>query len=192
MKNIFSEAEIEHINLTKDIIKRMLDNKIESLECETELKQYIYDHCYISGGISASVFHGKPVNDIDVFFSVSSSCSEFIQKQFFELLETNYKNDIADSHSYSWMNVDGKVITENAITLKNYIQLIHYKHQRNMFDFIHCMPYYKPSADEYYISRNQYDSIANKKIILRDEKCRPASSRLHKYLKRGWSINVHV
>ena len=103
---------------------------------------------------------------------------------------TNYVKLAENDNFYREIKVGDKIITENAITLTNGIQLItrHYGHPdtiRGTFDFVHCMPYYLPYFDKLYISKEQYNLNMNKKLKSHSDVSNLA--RLNKFLGRGWT-----
>jgi len=84
-----------------------------------------------------------------------------------------------------------KVITQNAITLKNkmqFITLAKYEDARIGFDFIHCMPYYDLSSEKFFISEQQMDVIAKKKLVKNPKGREPVQWRIDKFLARGWTF----
>jgi hypothetical protein len=90
------------------------------------------------------------------------------------------------------VKVRGKVVTANAVTFKNGLQVITHtcKAHREAFDFIHCMPYFDMKTQQLFISRRQYDAIKNKKLIKNAEFPHAKGHRTEKFLERGWSIGV--
>ena len=86
--------------------------------------------------------------------------------------------------------VEGKLVTPRAITLKNGVQIITMSRAdaRETFDFFHCMPYYDILSNVYHISRRQYDSIKEKRLMHNPKSPQPADYRLQKFLNRGWRI----
>jgi hypothetical protein len=101
-------------------------------------------------------------------------------------------NNVAEfDEKYRFATVDGKMITENAITLKNGLQLItkHYGQPdqiRATFDFVHCKPYWDSLTTNLYISREQYDLNVNKKLKCNGENF-AEQWRIEKYKERGFT-----
>jgi hypothetical protein len=166
---------------------------------EPEIKRYTsgimgaYQDVFISGGCIASLLQGEEPNDFDVYFR-----SIGIQKAVLDFVKMNHADEIEDySVKYRDANAAtlGKVITENATTMKNKIQFITRKsgtpeEVRESFDFVHCTPWYDVSTNMLYISREQYDLCVTKKL-----KVKNAGSlkgyRTQKFINRGytWLIN---
>lgn len=121
---------------------------------------------YVSGGCFASLLQGELPKDYDIYF-YSKELAEPIINIFTK--DPSYMNEVEDvSDKYRDVaGANGKWITENAVTLKNHLQLItkHYgspEEVRRTFDFVHCMPYYSPWDDVLYISRKQFNCCFNK------------------------------
>lgn len=159
----FTDIDMASILATKATIRLKM----------TYLKQYVpathYDDMFLSGGAIASLIQGGEVNDWDVYFM-----NPLAQKIVTNLFTTNnvLSNDIAvvdEKYREVMGTSDGRCITENAMTLKNGIQLIT-KHNgtpdeiRETFDFVHCKPYYHFGKDRLFISKEQFDLCHNKKL----------------------------
>jgi hypothetical protein len=127
-----------------------------------------YNDMFLAGGAIASLIQGGEVNDWDVYFTNSLT-----QKVVIDLFTTDYLlSDVAvidEKYREVMGTPGGKCITENAMTLKNGIQLIT-KHNgtpdeiREIFDFVHCKPYYHFGKDRLFISKEQFDLCHNKKL----------------------------
>jgi hypothetical protein len=149
-----------------------------------------YDDMFLSGGAIASLIQGGEVNDWDVYFM-----NPIAQKVVIDLFITDYllSDDIAvvDEKYREMTKGDGKCITENAMTLKNDIQLIT-KHNgtpdeiRETFDFVHCKPYYHFGKDQLFISKEQYDLCYNKKLKVNNQKYL-TTWRQSKFEQRGYT-----
>ena len=89
------------------------------------------------------------------------------------------------------VKVRDKLVTPNAITFKNGLQVITMtgKEHRETFDFVHCMPYFDMATQQLFISRQQYDAIKNKKLIKNPKHTNHLSmERVQKFIDRGWSF----
>ena len=143
----------------------------------------------MSGGCIASLLQGEDPKDFDIWFTSKLVADPIIN------LYTNdgsYKNDVkdVDPKYRDSVGIDGKLITENAITLKDDLQLITKNYGtpdeiRKSFDFVHCMPYYIPSEDKLYISREQYDCCVNR-ILRVNNKDSVIMSREMKFYERNY------
>lgn len=149
-----------------------------------------YDDMFLSGGAIASLIQNGQPKDWDVYFT-----NPLTQKVVIDLFSTDYllSDDIAivDEKYREMTKGDGRCITENAMTLKNGIQLIT-KHNgtpdeiRETFDFVHCKPYYHFGQDQLFISKEQYDLCHNKKLKVNNQK-NVTPWRISKFEKRGYT-----
>lgn len=189
MYSDFTTDEIENIKLAKHQLIERLQTFWMTTKKVNRDKSW-----FVSGGCIGSLLRGDTVNDIDVYFFSGVDALPVI-KLFTE--DESYKNEVADINDKYRDVVDapsGKLITENAITLKNDIQIItkHYglpEEVRKTFDFIHCTPYFDSRDQKLYISKKQYDLNMNKTL-----KCNNASaitsSREQKFFNKGWKYGT--
>jgi hypothetical protein len=86
------------------------------------------------------------------------------------------------------ITVNGKIITTNATTFKNSIQVITcaYAKSREKFDFVHCMPYINLKDGKLHISKAQYTSIMSKTLKINPNAERVDEHRTMKFIERGW------
>ena len=156
------------------------------------LKKFIpavyYDDMFLSGGAIASIIQGKFPNDWDVYFTNAET-----QKAVIDLFMADHPVEIAvvfEKYREVYDH-DGKLITENAMTLKNDIQFI-IKHSgtpeevRKTFDFVHCLPYYHFGKDLLFISKEQYDLCHDKKLKINNMKS-VTTWRQSKFEQRGYT-----
>lgn len=183
--NDFTTEEAKKIINAKDIIKFEIMTFTMTIQKLSLSKSF-----FVSGGCIGSLLRGESVNDYDVYF-FNRSEGEQIVKLYSE--DPSYKNEVAiyDEKYRDVGGPSGMLITENAVTLKNKIQLItkHYgtpSEIRSTFDFMHCLPYYDSRDDKLYISREQYDLNVNKKLKI-NNKYSQTTHRENKFLKRGWT-----
>jgi hypothetical protein len=151
----------------------------------------ITSRCILSGSSISSMYHAEEVKDYDLWMvDFGSNNTELLYMD--TLIKNSYADHIAEySEEYSGMKKTHKVITQNAITLKNKMQFItlsEYKDARITFDFIHCMPYYDLSSEKFFISEQQMDVIANKKLMRNPKGKTPVQWRIEKFQKRGWTF----
>lgn len=186
---IFTGKEQQDIISMKKMIE--LHYKTASVTLPTAIYNFINDFGIITGGISASVHAGKKPNDIDVYLKDANSLIAW--KSAIESGSKEFMDQVSDVNVKYGLEtlVEGKLVTARATTFKCGIQVITMDDIkiREVFDFIHCMPWYDISADMYHISRSQYDSITRKVIVpntnIGAEK--PTKHRVTKYLERGWT-----
>ena len=180
----FTELDMATIIAAKATIRLKMDY------LKKKIPSSHYDDMFLSGGAIASLIQNGEVNDWDVYFT-----NPLTQKVVIDLFTTDYhlSNDIAvvDEKYREVTGGDGRCITENAMTLKNGIQLIT-KHNgtpdeiRETFDFVHCKPYYHFGKDQLFISKEQYDLCHNKKLKVNNQK-NVTPWRISKFEQRGYT-----
>lgn len=183
---VFTYEERNHIETVKDTIKSRLRVLLSHLP--TKYIPY-FNNAILSGGAIASLFRGEEPNDWDLYLE------NMIQVNDFQNTLLHDKVTIDDlvldiNPNYRTVTVvDGKYVTENAVTFKNKLQVItnNCSSAREIFDFIHCMPYYRLGENKFYISRAQYDAIMKKTLIFNQGGSRSIDLfRQRKFLERGW------
>jgi hypothetical protein len=175
----FNEQQKEGIMVLKKAIRNGVSMAL--LNLDKPLRTHLVDNCILSGGCTWSIHNTKIPNDWDLLFKSQRESVSFLQ-----YIQGN-KSDVLDvSPQYVTATTGTKVITANAVTLKNNVQVIDFKWQRQNFDFVHCMPYYDIKEDKFHISYQQYDAIVNNRLLINpllrttlDEK------RLQKWTDRG-------
>ena len=180
---IFTNDELVEINTVKEKIEQFIRSIKLPVPLITPMKKSI-----VTGGVSASLFHNETPNDWD-FYLTNQVDIEVINavikdKEVLKIIE-----DINPKYGVDTI-VEGKLVTPRAITLKNGVQIITMSRAdaRETFDFFHCMPYYDILSKVYHISRRQYDSIKEKRLIHNPKSPQPADYRRQKFLNRGWRI----
>jgi hypothetical protein len=151
------------------------------------LEEHLRENAILTGGAISSLMHWEIPKDYDLYFKDSFSLASF--NQYITTLED--KDIIKDvDEKYIETLVDGKCITANAVTFKNNVQVIKIGtgDMRERFDFVHCMPWYDIAKNKLHISRRQYDSIRNRKLVKNThaEANSLCDKRIEKYVKRGW------
>ena len=187
--DVFNDAERAHIIVVKDLVK----SKLRELLSDLPTDSYAYfKESILTGGCFASLFNSETPNDWDVYLKNVDTADRF---ESFIMSDTPTLNEVKDLNPgyMAEVKVRGKLITANAVTFKNGLQVITRtcKAHRETFDFIHCMPYFDMATQQLFISRRQYDAIKNKQIIQNpNHKEQPALHRLDKFLERGWTIGA--
>ena len=176
----FTDTEISLIRNVKYTLRKNIEMLIMTVEKLGSTYETAY---YISGGCIGSLLRGETVNDYDVYFYDKAGADRITDLFKYDPSYTNYVKLAENDNFYREIKVGDKIITENAITLINGIQLItkHYGDPntiRGTFDFVHCMPYYRPYFDELYISKQQYDLNMNKKLLVDRKSTRLNSSHI--------------
>lgn len=155
------------------------------------LESHFFNDGIITGGCIASLFHGEPVNDIDVYAKTSSSMR--IIKDHIILNGNNIKTtkgypaDIVDAPARP-------LVTDNAVTLTNDVQFVYLgtaDECRKNFDFIHCMPWFDIRSQKLFISEAQYAAIQTKTLFANISGERIKQRRVDKYAAKGW-ITTYV
>ncbi len=184
----FTDTERQEIESVKDTVQKKLRELLSDIPVET----YPYfKESILTGGCFASLFNGETPNDWDVYLKDVDTADRF---DSFVTSDTPTLNEVKDvTPGYmAEVKVRGKVVTANAVTFKNGLQVITHtcKAHREAFDFIHCMPYFDMKTQQLFISRRQYDAIKNKHLIKNAEFPHAKGHRTEKFLERGWSIGV--
>ena len=179
--DVFTSEELMRILVIKSSIRSKM----------SYLKMLIpaihYDDMFLTGGAIPSIIQDKFPNDWDVYFANADT-----QKAVIDLFTTHLQDEIVDvQEKYREFPGQNKLITENAVTLKNGIQFI-IKHNgtpaevRMTFDFVHCTPYYHFGKDLLFISREQFDLCRDKKLKINNIKS-VTTWRQSKFEQRGYT-----
>jgi ornithine carbamoyltransferase len=183
----FNENETEHILGVKEKLKSNLSDFNLTIG---KLHNNFTRSYFVTGGCIGSLLRNETPKDYDIYFFAKFKADAVIN------LYTNdksYMDQVAVAEDeYRNIKIGEMVITENATTLKNGLQLITKNYGepqdiRKTFDFIHCLPYYDPRDDKLYISREQYDLNMNKKIKANIHPELIAVWRVAKYQERGFT-----
>jgi hypothetical protein len=187
----FNDDESNQIVFLKAMLYTGFLSKL--VEMPENLASLIKTHGIITGGATSSIYHKSEVNDWDVYLKTEEALEQFKHMVENDILVKSIVADVREEYR-NFVGKNGKVITENAVTFKNKVQVITRsiaKESRKNFDFVHCMPYYDLSDDKFYISRNQYESIKNKRIVVNDNyngTTMGITERVKKYFDRGWAM----
>lgn len=161
-----------------------------------EFHSAVREECIITGGSIASCFHNEKINDFDLYAKTPSALAN-IKTIILESMQSHIK----EMKRYDLTNLDGStpkaklMITDNAVTLNGDIQFIYLSEAeacRQKFDFIHCMPWFDIRTQKLYISKDQYDAIANKHLLINPYGENIKFRRVDKYIKRGWAIKQDI
>jgi hypothetical protein len=185
---MFEESDKQIIKLAKE---RMLNDFYSRLnEFPLELRAILIKG-FVTGGMSASIFHGESPNDYDVYLKDEKTIADFLDA--IKKSENNEHVAEYSSDKYGFEIEEGqKIIKNNAVTLKNKIQVItlsRFEVSRKKFDFVHCMPWLDIQLGTYHISKQQYNAIISKTLIRNPTGSEPLKWRIHKYQQRGWKFN---
>ena len=187
----FSENEKQNVLLTKMALKIKLSDLYMTTE---KLSNSFKQGWYLSGGAIGSLLRKEVPNDYDVYF-ITEEAGAVVANVYTN--DLSYKNEVEvvnENYRDSSNLPDGRLITENAITLKTKVQLItkHYGSPdqiRKTFDFVHCLPWYDPALDKLYISKQQYDLCVSKKLLVNNIDY-ITSHRKNKFFEKGQVENI--
>lgn len=192
---MFSPEEKTRIQTVKENIHKQIEfsfEELRGLEGATSLEQMIREKFVVSGGISASIFTSTAIKDIDLYYRetvVVNDLNEQMNRLFDE--DGLYHHFVKEVNpAYNVGTVNGKLITVNAITLKNNMQLIKLagiKECQEIFDFKHCLPIYDIKNNIYKISRNSFDALSTKKLMMHHNSA-TKPHRVEKFRARGWDF----
>lgn len=151
-----------------------------------ELRVYLLNNAILSGGAIPSLMNNEKPNDYDLYLNDINHIEFF--KKYVQVMDKSLLEDV--DVKYLDATVSGKLVTANATTFKNKIQVItlHAANARTTFDFVHCMPWYDLSKNLLYISKKQYDIIKSK-ILIKNEHPNAyhlSQKRIDKFIERGW------
>ena len=183
--DLFTTEELAEIHSVKEKIEQFIRSVKLPVALIKPMKNSI-----VTGGASASLFHGSTPKDWDFYLTNQTSIDEINnlikEKKVLEAIE-----DINPKYGVDTI-VEGKLVTPRAITFKNGIQIITMSRAdaRFTFDFVHCMPYYDIETRIYHISRRQFISIKTKTLMHNSKSPQPAVYRRQKFINRGWRDSV--
>ena len=151
----------------------------------------VRENCIITGGAIASCFHSEKINDFDLYAKTKVSL-DILKSYILESMKAEIKEMKAYDIEDSIPQAKTHMITNNAVTLKGDLQFIYLgtaDQCRLKFDFIHCMPWFDIKTQKLHISKDQYDSIATKRLYVNPLGEPAKFRRIDKYTKRGWGID---
>ena len=178
--------DTDDITQVKHLVHVGLHQRLEKLQ--PELRNFLKDHAILTGGAISSLYHGEQPKDWDLYLDDDTSIRLF--KNYINA-DKEFQLQVKDINPKYMIDteVEGKMITSNAVTLRNDLQVITMatKSFRDTFDYIHCMPWYDIKKDTLYMSTQQYNAIKAKKLILNPKALTaPTAYRKQKYKERGW------
>jgi len=185
---MFNETEIANIQSRKQDIIRHFEDMINQPWFDNGVA-INWRSFYLSGGAIASIFQGEIPKDWDLYTS-----DPLAMKQVEEMVKRNmeYVADVKENYVGVY-GIDGKMITANAITMKDDTSFITKSYatpeeMKKTFDYVHCTPHFDIVERKLFISRKQYDAIVNKKLVINNAmQCLAAPWRKDKFLKRGYT-----
>ena len=180
------DIQIDHINQIKKRLFATLNIMFDGIP--RQLSDFLRDKAILTGGAISSLMHNETPKDYDLYLQDKNDIMNF--KQYVHGMDKEFIQDADEK--YVEVQVEGKLVTANATTFKNGLQVItlHTADSRSTFDFVHCMPWYKISSHTLYISKKQYNAILNKHLIKNEHENAYALShkRVEKYTAKGWKF----
>jgi len=183
MSNDFSHEEVERILTAKVHLRQKFTGSV----IPTWLTFAPLDQMFVTGGAIASLLQLEDPNDYDVYCKNKIDLFSFV-----DILTRDFKENVADINQMyrEFVDQDGKMITENAITMDNKISFIRVsvgepKDVRKTFDYTHCLPYYDIVQNKLYISREQYGACVSKVLVVNNASM-IKRYREEKFLERGY------
>lgn len=175
-------------NQIQKLLNGVIKNFTETIK-EENIKNYILNDSYITGGCIPSMIVDEWVNDYDIYFT-SKDIADKVKKYFEDNKDTYNKN----REKYKL-----NLITDNALNFSDKIQIITKwagspEEVTNNFDWQHIKSYYVCKDKSIVLCNDLYKLLVEKELQYTGSKY-PLSSlfRLKKYLKKGWTIsNVDI
>lgn len=187
---VFSDIERVDIEVVKFAIKTRL--RIMMAELPAPYTR-MFKNGILTGGAIASLFRGEEPNDWDIYLETQLLSNQFLDRVMKGLDGiADVISDINPNYNVTTL-LNGKVVTERAVTFRNKLQVIVMtdRTSRDTFDFLHCMPYFEFGSGNFYISRAQYDAIKESKLVQNPKFTdQPDVRRLQKLIARGWKTDL--
>ncbi len=152
-------------------------------------------NCFIAGGAITSLFSGKDINDIDVYFRDFNSLNFVLQNLF--KVEDSDELDMLNVSSFSliYTNYTKKSILFTKDGLN--VQLIYFKFFNtpqeifDTFDFTINMGVFDCSTETFTFHENFLKDIAQRRLVVNPNTSFPIISllRIDKYKQRGYRIS---
>jgi hypothetical protein len=186
------QSRIQDVKVGIQLAVEAAFQELQGQDASRALEDMIRSKFVVSGGISASIFTRTPIKDIDLYYRESVVVDD-LNKELHGLFAeggmfAHFVKEI--NPEYNVGVVAGKLITVNAITLKNGMQIIKLagiKECQEIFDFKHCLPVYDLKDKIYKISRNSFDALTNKKLMIHHNSA-TKPHRVDKFRQRGWDF----
>ena len=187
---VFSDIERVDIEVVKFAIKTRLRIMMEELPAPYTR---MFKNGILTGGAIASLFRGEEPNDWDIYLETQLLSNQFLDRVMKGLDGiADVISDINPNYNVTTL-LNGKVVTERAVTFRNKLQVIVMtdRTSRDTFDFLHCMPYFEFGSGNFYISRAQYDAIKQRKLVQNPKFTdQPDVRRLQKLIGQGWKTDL--
>lgn len=188
-------------------IRAKMDDFLLSIKNE-KIRELFKEHSYVAGGAIASLLQGEEPSDYDIYFKNSTACAAAAEEFIFyesiceSIIELpNQVALIVPGGMVNQSEIEGVkyhpiVLTENAITLTDGIQIILRfvgigESLIQNFDFLHCQTLYDYKTNEILMSEEVEKAVQNKRLIFTGSHYPLASLvRTRKFVKREYKINA--
>lgn len=171
-------------------VKAYIEEHIERMFRQPWSEAYIlpWDCMFLSGGAIASMIQEQEPKDWDFYFGDFAMMDRMKE----HLTDPVHRQHVADVDP-KYLEVygeDGKMITANAITMKDkssFITMIAGSPEqiKGTFDYVHCTPHYSIVEKKLYISPKQYHAAKEKRLIVNNAGS-IKSYREAKFKERGY------
>jgi len=182
-RKIFTPDECHHIMAMKQQVRQYLLNSSSMekglLDPSIHLKDII-----VAGGCYYSTLHNTAPNDIDVFVL---NRTRQLSPDVLPLIRNPYKDIKTGAYLNNPNVVESFIVFEEPHPKMNYI-ITMYKTREEMiaeFDYLHCCVSYNLDSGVVFISRDVYNAICNKKLIINNKK-HLQPYRRDKFLDKGF------
>ena len=181
--DVFTSEEIEHIHSVRNKIITITSGFL------AKYHSFPWSNMFLTGGSIASLLQNETPNDYDIYCEDDTTCANV--KRLIENYHLDDVKDVDPAYMYV-MGENGKMITHNAISMKDGTQFIvcssnSVESTKGTFDFIHCCPHYDFNENKLYISKRQYYAIVNKLLITNCES-NVKDKRVQKFIDRGYKV----
>jgi len=202
------------------ILRGSFANFLKSIK-DKEVQKLVKDNSIITGGAIVSLLMDEKVNDLDVYFTnketVLAVCNYYkkrlekdnIANGRIQIIDENGRSKtkgrvkfhipsdgIIKNDKYKDKKFYPVVVTDNAISLTNDVQLIlrFYGNPEDIhenYDFVHVKSYWLSKDGKVYLNPDSIEAILSKELRYQGSLYPLASIfRLRKFLSRGWTISA--
>jgi len=164
---------------------------------------------YVAGGVFTSLLHGEQIKDIDLF--VVNDHMRLFKQPVIESMPRLEQNALAvkfnidrwsteylnNPNIHSTLHISAIAPRSDTLRQRNDINLVctSYKTREELmdhFDFLHCKVSYDIKENKLFCSKETYDAIINKRLIVANKTKKPKPERIEKFLKRGFVYETTV
>lgn len=170
-------------------VKKECQKSVALAQSQPWGKTLPWNQMYITGGFIASHLQRQKPKDVDFYFE-EEGAMDFTATLLSDPMYNDYIADV-DPRYRAFIGRDGKMITENAITMKTGHSFItrHWgepKEVKGTFDYMHCCAHYEVATDQLFISEAQYVAATTKRLMVNNP-LTFTNLREEKFLLRGYT-----